>query len=209
MLILNDLKSQFDRKMQKMSREDINDTIYDMEHCHHLFVKLKEGEEFLAPHSSDCEKDPPIVECVHCGITNKFMDLEELYCKKVLKLIKVSNGIGYPTRSIILSPQFKNETLESKEFRKQFSIYGSKRFNDSYFNYISKEELITYHPGLLFHLAMNFMLSVDIDHLTQYDKKEIFNIMKELNKLETDYEKDHLMYPMDCDDLLDRYRKIK
>ena len=39
--------------------------------CNHLFLKLKDKEYIGSYHSSDCYDNPAIVECVHCGLTNK------------------------------------------------------------------------------------------------------------------------------------------
>jgi len=185
MWILNDLESQFHAKTQKMSKEDIHDTLYDLSHCNHLFVKLEEGNE----------KKQPIVECVFCGLTNKFMDLENKQLKKG-KRFTVSDG------KIQILPKLINETLESQEFKRQF-------LNSSNFNYLNNEVLDTNHPGLLFRLVTKYLYNVDVYNLFPSDLKIIFDIMKELNNMETDFERDHLMYPMDCDDLLSRYRKSK
>jgi hypothetical protein len=132
----------------------------EMEECTHLFVKLREGEDYYGFHSSDCGHDPCIVKCVKCGLTNKYTKLSDKY----LKLIKYM----YPLQGCLID-------LNNKEFRKQYSHgwrRAGKSFDESVFNLISDEVFDDEHPELLYKMAKIMF--------PEGNNNDIFNVMKEL-----------------------------
>ena len=60
------------------SFNNVSDEVKKMNECNHLFVKFKDGVLVNLGHTSDCYYDAPIVQCVHCGLTNKYVAEEEL-----------------------------------------------------------------------------------------------------------------------------------
>ena len=184
-LNLNDTYAQFLRKIRKQSDEEVEKRKNEIIKCNHLFIKLEDGVYIGGFHSSDCYYEPSIVECVHCGLTNKFNKLEELY-----------NDRDY------LSYFLNTKTIESDMFNEIFRNYylrGGKSFDESGFNLISNESLNTYHPSILYRLA----LSIKEDA----SNEEIFEIMKELSELETHEERFRLQSIKDASLLVERYKK--
>lgn len=183
----NDLLAQWSSKIQGNYDYDyINCRKEEIEQCPHLFLKLKDAEYVGGFHSSDCYDDPAIVECVYCGLTNKFRKLEEDYFYH-----KLNSYYRKPTiESIMFMETFKNG------YRR-----GGKSFDNSVFNVISKEVIKTHQAGLLYKLALK------INPTGTYE--ELFEIMKTLNELETNLEKWKLSKVEQCDDLLDRYKERK
>ena len=151
--------------------------------CNHLFFKLKEKQYVGSFHSSDCEDEPSILECVHCGLTNKFEPIE-----RVLKKYK-----RLPYKSL--------ETIMFHQLYQGAWQRGGKRFDDSIFNLISDVVITTNQAGLLYKLALKIN--------PEGSNEELFNIMNTLNELETDLEKWKLSKVEQCDGLIDRYKKRK
>ena len=108
-------------------------------------------------------------------------------------------------RGIIPSTtRYNRKTLESKLFNETFQhsySRGGKEFNNRDINLISDESLLTYHPGLLYRLALQ------INPLG--DNEELFNIMKNLHQLETFQEKIRLQTEEQAISLLERYYDFK
>ena len=159
----------------------INQRKEEMLNCNHLFLKLKDKEYVGSYHSSDCCDDSAIVECVYCGLTNKFKYLEEIF-----------------------GEYDQNQTIESSMFDEIFKKgyrRSGKSFNDSVFNLISYDVIKTNHPQLLYKLA----LIINLKGTTE----ELFNIMSILNELETNLEKWKLSKVEQCNDLLKRYKERK
>ena len=102
--------------------EEDKKNVDKMKNCEHLFVKFVEGEDINLGHSSDCYYDPPIIQCVCCGLTNKHINEVEVVDKRY----------DIPSSPI--------KVAINSEFRKQFKdIWKSDRyFNDEAVNYISK-----------------------------------------------------------------------
>ncbi len=64
----NDLMAQCSRKLIKVSPEEDQKRIDEIENCDHLFVKLRDYDH--------PNLDLNVIECVHCGVTNKYIELE-------------------------------------------------------------------------------------------------------------------------------------
>lgn len=160
----------------------------EMEKCDHLFVKLKEGEDYYGFHSSDCGHDPRIVKCVRCGLTNKYNDMS--YSKqRFLTMFPVHNSLI---------------NLNKEMFKQQFShAYrrGGKSFDDSIFNMISEEIFDSNHLTLLYRIAKMIK--------PEGNNEEIFTIMKTLKSLETPEEKETLTTMEQVDSLVERYNNRK
>ena len=127
-LPMNDLIAQYLRKITLQKKSVYIQNQYDkLLNCEHLFLKLQEEKYIGSFHSSDCYYEPAIVECVYCGLTNKFMALEKYTPKDI--------------------------TLESIVFLKIFQR-NEKDFTHSIFNLISKDILKTQQASLLYQLAI-------------------------------------------------------
>ena len=88
-----------------------------------------------------------------------------------------------------------------EEIFKNSYFRSGKSFNNSSLNLISEECLLTYHPGLLYRLALQ------ISPLG--NSEELFEIMKQLHSLETLQEKIRLQTEEQAISLLDRYYNSK
>lgn len=196
-VFMNPINDEFSQCMQKLritSNEIIKKRRDEIGSCNHLFVKLREGKEIYGCHSTDYYKRVCEVECVHCGLTNKFIKIEELLDSEYLMFSKSFIGM-IPTLT-----SYSRKTLESEMFEETFKnsyIRGGKSFNESDINLISEECLTTCHPRILHNLAKQ------ISQLGT--NEELFKIMKELNLLETPKEKVSLQTIDQALPLLDRY----
>ena len=193
-LPLNDEFAQCMRKLRDYSNEITETRKEEIHRCNHLFILLRKGEEIYGCHSTDYYRDADEVECVHCGLTNRFERIESILDNDYNEYFKTFSGM------ISSSTRYNRKTLESQLFREIFkNLYyrGGKSFNNSNLNLISKECLLTYHPGLLYRLALQINPSAN--------DKEIFEIMKQLHILETNQEKIRLQTEEQATGLLDRY----
>lgn len=177
----NDVFCQCIRKTKKIPLEDSIKRENKMKECNHLFVLLGDyisSSEFIVKEEENKQEK---YECVHCGLTNKFKPLENVFFSYY--------PFGY---------EFNERTLESKAFD-QFILKSIK--NNTPINLISNEVLPTYHPGLLYNLAAGISENAS--------NEEIFDIMKILHNLETEEEKLRLSNIYQAKDLLERYFMIK
>ena len=154
----------------------------NMLNCQHLFVKIKEKDNSLDSSLIDQNYNSIKVECVHCGLTNKFHQLEDFFRIKQMAL-----------------EPYKDKTLESKIFESLFKKVNIE--DESLITLISNDVLETYHPGLLYHLALTLNPSASLD--------ELFAIMNALNSLETPQERLRLKKEEQAIDLLKRYKQVK
>ena len=116
------------------------------------------NHEFIV-YSKENSKHKKIIECVHCGLTNKYT----------------------------LYENYINQKLFENEFkRKKYESYETQLFNNSIkditnINFLSQEELTSNHISLLYQLAV--ILADD-----SKDNYQIFEIMKLLDSLEDELE---------------------
>lgn len=197
-LPINDEFGQCMRKLRIVPTEFIKKRQEEIRNCNHLFVKLRQGEEVFECHSTDYYKGANEVECVHCGLTNRFNRIEEVLDIEYIEFSKsfrgmISSLIGYNKKTL--------ESLMFDEVFKDSYFRGGKSFNNSDVNLISEECLLTCHPGLLYRLALQ------INPLGS--KEELFEIMKQLHLLETTQEKIRLQTVEQSTQLLDRYYTSK
>lgn len=197
-LPINDEFGQCMRKLRIVPTEFTQNRQEEMRNCNHLFVKLRQGEEVFGCHSTDYYKGANEVECVYCGLTNRFNRIEEVLDSEYIEFSKSFRGM------IPSLTRYNRKTLESQMFEEIFKesyLRGGKSFKNSDINLISKECLLTYHPGLLYRLALQ------INPLG--NEEELFEIMKILHLLETNQEKIRLQTEKQATSLLERYYTSK
>lgn len=177
---INDILAQCSEKLVKLSDEEQNKRINEIRNCNHLFVKLREK-------NVDATENIAIVECVHCGVTNKYQDVEKT-------VIRFRKSLEYYllTKFKKNNIEYNSETIETMMMREILNV-------DDNINMLSKEGIRTLHPGLLYQLAKRI-------HEDASDE-EIFLIMQKLNDLETASEKIKLLSVDDASNLLGRYNK--
>lgn len=193
-LPINDEFAQCMIKLRIIPTELVQKRQEEIKRCNHLFVKLRQGEEIFGYNSTDYYKEANTVECIHCGLTNRFNKIEEVLASDY---IEFSNSF----RGMIPSlTKYNKKTLESQMFEEIYkhSYYrGRKSFKNSDLNLISEECLQTYHPGLLYRLALKIN--------PQGNNEEIFKIMKQLDTLETIQEKIRLQTEEQALSLIERF----
>ena len=175
----NDMMAQCSRRLIKVSKEEEQARINEIRECKHLFVKLKDIRE------GDNEQNTIVVECVHCGVTNKYRDLEKT-------LLKYQKSLDYYIITAFHRTDFEYnsatiETLMMNEIEQS----GEK------IELMSNDVIRTLHPGLLYQLAKQIK--------PDSTNEELFIIMKELNELESNREKNQLSNIDDTDELVQRY----
>ena len=144
--------------------------------CNHLFVKIG-----IDSNNQD------IIECVHCGLTNKYlhmddsMDYSELkkYGENIKDFININNAV-FNRQYVVLQKMFGRVI----SFRPK--------------NMISDEVLPSRNVSLLYEASKMVNPSAS--------NEELFQIMKELYDLETDEEKSGEIDVVYIMDLLERYR---
>lgn len=179
----NDMMTQCTRKLVKISDEETKKRIKEIENCDHLFVKLKENKEFID------NPDATIIECVNCGVTNKYFELERT-------MMRYRRSFEYYLVNTFhqLDIDYNDTTIESA-----MMIELRKKTNE--FNLMSDEILRTFHPGLLYQIAKIINPSGT--------NEELFQIMKELNEIETTRERNKLIQVDDANELIERYYENK
>ena len=150
--------------------------------CKHLFVKIKEKESFSGFHSSDYEQDPSLVECVHCGLTNRYLLENDFYREN-----------SYLYSSAEKYYMFINNRIIRMKYNKGYTRGGKT------FNMISQEELKTSHPDKLYYMAKQIK--------PEGKNKELFAIMKKINyEIETLEEK-RMLTAVQMEDIIERYKE--
>lgn len=150
-LLINDEFGQCMRKLRIVSTETKEKREEIIRKCNHLFNKLKITEEIFDCHSTDYYKEANEVECVHCGLTNRFRKIEALLEPEYIEISKSFRGMLPSLKG------YNRKTLESELFEEIFNnsySRGGKSFNNRDINLMSEECLLTYHPGLLYQLAI-------------------------------------------------------
>ena len=193
-LPINDEFAQCMRKLRIVPNEIREKRQEQIRNCNHLFVKIRVGKEVHGFNSTDYYKDPDEVECLHCGLTNRYNQIETILEKEYIECFQTFR---------IMTPsltRYNKRTLESQLFTEIFKksyVRGGKSFKNSTLNLISEECLLTYHPSLLYRLALQINPSGNND--------ELFEIMKQLHSLETNQEKIRLQTEEQAISLLKRY----
>ena len=92
-LPINDEFGQCMRKLRIVPTEFTQKRQEEIRNCNHLFVKLRQGKEVFGCHSTDYYKDANEVECVHCGLTNRFNRIEEVLDSEYIEFSKSFRGM--------------------------------------------------------------------------------------------------------------------
>ncbi len=191
----NEAISKLEKRGQKIDEEISKTSLYiqvrkaeeKMLKCKHLFVKLKEGERYSGFHSSDYEQDPSLVECVHCGLTNRYLIEEDFYRNN--RFLFSSAKLYYI---------YINNRIIRMKYNKGYSRCG-KSFNDNVFHMISQEELKTSHPDKLYYMAKQIN--------PEGKNKELFSIMKKIHyEIETSEERGGLTI-IQMENIIERYKE--
>ena len=161
------------------SDKDTESIIAKWRSCQHLFVKVRDPEYIGAFHSSDCETIPARYECVRCGLTNRLMDMEE-------SMDRVDSS----------SPNKKKITDETTEWKHQWP-----KISDD--NLLSSELIETYHPDVLFDIAVELCFAQEI----KTTKENVFRVMQELCEMETIAEQLKISTAVHASALIERYKK--
>lgn len=181
-LPFNDMMAQCTKKLIKGSKEDEEKRIREIEQCNHLFVKLREQVS-----SSDNDADLSVIECVHCGVTNKYKDLE-----RVMQKYRRSMDYYVLTNWHYTDVTYNDVTIET------LMIDKIKDANTQ-LPMMSNEILRSFHPGVLYQIAKFINPNAD--------NTELFEMMEHLNGLETFEERNKLNNISDAKDLIDRYQQ--
>ena len=177
-LPVSDEFEQCMRNLRKVDEEIIERRKKEIRECTHLFVLLRRGEKTYGCHSTDYYYDANEVECVHCGLTNKFNKLETILSTNYNQMFLSFNGM------LLSKTKYMKKTIESEMFEEIFGnsyLRGGKTFNNRTLNLISDEPLLTCHPKILYRLALIIN--------PKGNNEELFEIMKKLHLIETPQEK--------------------
>ena len=177
---MNDLMTQCSRKLIKRSQEEEKERINEIRNCNHLFVKVRERVN-----SYDSNADSSIIECVHCGVTNKFVDLEHT-------LTKYNKSLDY----YVLTRYHSNDIIYN-ECTIETDMMNEIIRDNKPIRLMSNEIIRSLHPIVLYDIA-KFLYPEASD-------EELFSVMKELNELETSEEKNKLCSIFDAKELIERY----
>lgn len=164
------------------SEQETKSTISKWRSCEHLFVKVRESEYIGAFHSSDCGTIPARFECVHCGLTNRLIDTEAILDER--------NSIY---DSLLCRKKVTDETTEWKH----------QEIEPSGKNLLSEEVIRTTHPSILFNIATELCFAQEI----KATKENIFEVMKELDDMETTAEKLKISTVVHASALIERYKQ--
>ena len=92
----------------------------EMRDCHHLFVVLKKD---------DSSNKPLVVQCIFCGLTNKYLKEDE---KKLDNYKRMINKVFWDS---------------------YYTHQDNNTFNSNELNYISEEVFVSKHLNYLYNLA--------------------------------------------------------
>ena len=147
--------------------------------CKHEFLKMR-------PYSFEEYYIPPTVECLKCGLTNKYIEKEEELEEERYYGIN-THGINYEE---LTNYAGKLESMETYLFKEYFPTYFKLR--DDELEYISDEAIDTTYGRLLKRAAYYRLASDDrLSNLKiKIDNDEIFQMMKHIYNSEPDINKE-------------------
>ena len=164
-----------------------------MRRCNHEFILLKEGcwHNGMGFNSSDYVYEHNTIECVHCGLTNKYKKIEDTLMEmneseSIFSLKKIKPAVE--------SEEFNLYFTKKDKVRTPFGIGYSDKFD---VKLISKKIINSTHAPLLYHIARTIDINADNDRLIE--------IMLKLIELENDKEKMNLNTLEDAKSLISRY----
>lgn len=190
--------AQCTRDVVVRGKQEVEQLLAKYRSCNHMFVILsKRGwHQSAIFHILD---NPVLIECVHCGLTNKFMLIED-------------TENGYPDARIHEREEFgikvRSRGYTTEEFVKQFGWDGNNEYLDGQ-RYLSHDTIPSYHSGILFRIARTIYFSVrdKIDTGESEGMEDaIFAIMKELHEMETPLERLKISSLVHASALIERYK---
>lgn len=181
-LPFNDMMAQCSKRLIKISKEEEEKRINEINNCDHLFVKLRDYDT-----SYYDNLDLSVVECVHCGVTNKYRDLE-----RVMQKYRRSLDYYVLTKWHYTNVEYNETTIETMMMNKI-------KDENQELNMMSNEVLRSFHPEVLYQIAKSIN--------PEADNTELFEMMKKLNELETFEERNKLSNLEDATSLIERYQK--
>lgn len=181
-LPFNDMMAQCSKRLIKISKEEEEKRINEINNCDHLFVKLRDYDT-----SYYDNLDLSVVECVHCGVTNKYRDLE-----RVMQKYRRSLDYYVLTKWHYTNVEYNETTIETMMMNKI-------KDENQELNMMSNEVLRSFHPEVLYQIAKSIN--------PEADNTELFEVMKKLNELETFEERNKLSNLEDATSLIERYQK--
>ena len=178
----NDMMAQCSKRLIKISKEEEEKRIHEIENCNHLFVKIRDYDT-----SQYDNADLSVVECVRCGVTNKYENLERV-------MEKYRRSLDY-----YVLTNFHYTNIEYNDVTIETVMMNKIKAQSSQLNMMSDGIIRSFHPGLLYKLATIIAPAASND--------ELFNIMLKLDELETFEERNKLDSVFDATDLVERYKK--
>lgn len=181
---VNDLFNQW-CDIRRRTIDDVRKRKQKVAECDHLFVVLEKGSSLGGLNSSEWDYTPFCIECVHCNLTNKFIEFDDSL-RQVVPLFFVGSSSEPLNENHLFIETFRNR-------------YGSRGwFDENSINLISTDKIDTYHPGILYKLAISIKPDGTNDELAE--------IMLNLIELETEDEKLKICNIEDAVVLLERYQ---
>jgi hypothetical protein len=134
--------------------------------CDHLFLKVKDKEDYYGFHSSDCGSNPPLVVCLKCGLTNKHIEMNYKTKKNCDMILSNMNNTVY---EIIKQNDEEFIKLYSSGYRR-----NGKSFDESVLPLISDKVLPAINPHYVYEQA--------IKKISNGTNEEIFEEMVRINE---------------------------
>ena len=190
----NKLKNVNDRFAQACRSLNLTDEQKEIRNsqvseCNHEFVCLKRGM-YVGGYNHCFEN--LVIECVHCGLTNKLIYLTDLFNRDPATLF---SSIGNKCLDILI---FKKEG-DSVPYENVLFYQAYKNNQLKNINLISDKEVHNDHATILYKLAKSIE--------PQATNEELVQIMIKLSEIETLKETIRISSIEDTDNLLERYNK--
>lgn len=174
-LLYNDVLSQF-YKGYFVSEEEKRKRKEKVSKCNHLFV------------CTDIDDISPVIECIHCSLSNRTLNFYYQFSRRIdMNKYKISDT----------KEKFPFEAKLFIENYPSCLIDNNYNFDLNNYNLISKEVIKTWHARIL------YLASSEIEQTDDYLKS--FQIMKELNELEDDFERIKIENELDIFTLVRKY----
>lgn len=194
----NDLLTQYIKACNlELTDEEKKLREQEVMQCRHDFVMLKPARYMGACSLPNCEIEEPVVECVHCGLTNKFT-----YFMEVMRLIGNVKYNEYDNNNYLYLNNHKVEALpfESLLFNKLMAssyvkLYGLS--TEVHPHQYEQYAINSAHISVLYQVAKDLNLGSD---------REVLETMGLLHELETLQEMMQIETKDDTVALVNRYK---
>lgn len=170
-----------------------NDTLAQFYKGYHLKDEIKEKRIEQVKNCNhvfvctDIDDLSPVIECIHCGLNNRTLNYYHKFMRYVDK-----NKIPHELKNLL--------PFEAKLFMEELPSFFSRQDNNlDRFNLLSDEIIRTFHASVLYQAAREIN--------NQDDDHTLFEIMKSLNSLETEFERVKIEKKEDTYELVSRYSK--